>query len=215
MNLAVVGIYGTPSGVRGVRPAAAGHPGSSSLASPAARGVDPQSAARVLHLVQPLPPARPGRLSELPGVGVPTSPPHRPPGNGHPPKHGGHPSPPGGHHPQQPPNPRDQTQVLGSGTLERSTLVVVDDDLAQAFASEDPPGVEKILIAWFGTGMPHAELRDVAQVLRPNPQSPRQLWGIELTTPSTGPTNEIIPTPGGPIPQSLWCFLFPGASFCH
>ncbi len=105
------------------------------------------------------------------------------------------------------------TTVLGMGDLALSTMVLAD--LAAVTALKAGATPTSVGIAWVSGSTPHTEARTVANFgHRETPDdSGRNMWAIELSSPSEAPDPGGIPE--GAIPASGFCIFFPWLTMCQ
>lgn len=107
-----------------------------------------------------------------------------------------------------------QVEVLGTGLLTTSLLVLPDEDVTDVLA--DGGRATSVGIAWVQGSTPHVEqhrVRRAAERVDTNGDPDPSMWAIELTTESDAPIHSSLPE--GASPANSWCFLFPWLSFCQ
>lgn len=111
-----------------------------------------------------------------------------------------------------------RAQRVGTGHLQLGSLVTADTPLERQMAMTKPPRLLRVGIGWVTNGLPSVEVIEILQVLSADPPvvgSPK--FGLELLTRSAAPTEADVFAEANPnlIPASLWCKLFPRATFCR
>jgi hypothetical protein len=75
----------------------------------------------------------------------------------------------------------------------------------------------RVGVGWVQAGVVQVEVIDIKQTMISDQRFGADDWGFELVTASRGPwQGQPPPGPGPPpVPASVWCLLFPWASFCN
>lgn len=124
---------------------------------------------------------------------------------------------------------------LGEGALVHPELVVVEEDLRERLASDQPPSVLRVGVASMDGDL-RVEVIEVTRTIRSTPTDAGRLFGLELAEPARASlvpydTEPLFRSGGRPAEDGasergdgqvsqaaatrLWCLLFPSASFCR
>jgi anti-sigma factor RsiW len=109
--------------------------------------------------------------------------------------------------------PSAQVRRIGHGTLVTTRFVAASPDLDAVLDAPTRSWPVRVVISWPTRASQTVEVIDVAAVganAQASPGAPR--WGLELAGPSAAPLH-VFTGPGAPA--SIFCMLWPWASFCH
>lgn len=109
-----------------------------------------------------------------------------------------------------------QPRRLGSGRLALAMLVMLDEPLQSLMEGEKPPKPLRVGLGCIRDNRPFVEVIEVLQVLETGPGEIPKQWGLELAHRSKCPSSQDgeKDDPPGAKPASVWCKLFPTASYC-
>jgi hypothetical protein len=109
--------------------------------------------------------------------------------------------------------PSAQVRRIGHGSLVNGRFVAARPDLDAVLDAPTRSWPVRVVITWPVGSSQTVEVIDVAAVgpnTQTGPSAPH--WGLELAGASAAP----LPGPSGPgVPASIFCVLWPWASFCH